>query len=68
MTVYWTPNGLAVSAINLMLHDVDQSFAPGRIDALCGRISIEILKAFIELEQHPPEYAAAICPCIGMVR
>ncbi|KAI4226721.1 MAG: hypothetical protein LQ349_006833 [Xanthoria aureola] len=62
VTVYWTPNGLAVSAINLMLHDVDQSFAPGRIDTLCGRISIEILKAFIELEQHPPEYAAAILP------
>ena len=62
VTVYWTPNGLAVSAINLMLHDVDQSFASGRIDTLCGRISIEILKAFIELDQRPPEYEAAILP------
>ena len=62
VTVYWTPNGLAVSAINLMLHHVDQSFAPGRIDTLCGRISIEILKAFIELDQRPPEYEAAILP------
>lgn len=69
VTAYWTPNGLAVSAMNLILHaggqfhqGGDQSFVSGRITALVGTISIEILKAFIELEQHPPEYAAAILP------
>lgn len=69
VTAYWTPNGLAVSAMDLVLHaggqshqGGDQSFVSGRITAFVGTVSIEILKAFIELEQHPREYAAATLP------
>ena len=69
VTVHWSTNGLAVSAINLILHTGGQfhqgghrSFVSGQIIALVGTISIEILKAFIELDQRPPEYEAAILP------
>ncbi|KAI4254855.1 MAG: hypothetical protein L6R42_007017 [Xanthoria sp. 1 TBL-2021] len=62
VTVYWTPNGIAVSAMNLMLHhqDVDQSLNFGQIGTRCKMIAIEILKAFVGLEQGPPGAANAV--------